>query len=232
MDTIVKELNNLTHALKGRKNVKGDAQIKALEQINKLLNNIPKKVVTRKEQHVTFDENTAPPQETNATPKTLTTTQQTTMQKSITKATINKSITNQTPTPRVHSKPKENTLPKQMKLHHRLQEAATNQTRLPHWYNMQLRHQEQRERVQLIRNDKTGEYLNYWQLNRDPKHKETWSTSTANEFGRLTQGVRGRVKATNTIFFIRKDQVPKNQMKDITYGSFSCNMKPNKTETH
>jgi hypothetical protein len=57
-DTIVKALDDLTHALKGRKNVKGD---KALEQIDKLLNNIPKKVVTRKEQHVTFDENTAPP---------------------------------------------------------------------------------------------------------------------------------------------------------------------------
>jgi hypothetical protein len=125
-DTIVKALNDLTHALKGRKNMKGDTQIEELEQINKLLNNIPNKVVTRKEQHVTFDENTAPPRETNATPRTLTTTQLTTTRKSITKATIDKSITNQMPTPRVHSKPKENTLPKQMKLHHRLQEAVTN----------------------------------------------------------------------------------------------------------
>ncbi len=231
-DTIVKALDDLTHTLKGRKNVKVDAQIKALEQIDKLLNSIPKKVVTRKEQHVTFDESTAPPRETNATPRTLTTTQQTTTQKSITKAAIDKSITNQTPTPRVHSKLKENTLPEQMKLHQRLQEAATNQARLPHRYNMQFCQQEQLKRVQLISNNKTGEYLNYWQLNQDPKHKEIWNTSAANEFGRLTQGVGGRVKATNTIFFIRKDQVPKDQMKDVTYGSFSCNMKPNKTETH
>ncbi len=119
-----------------------------------------------------------------------------------------------------------------MKLHHGLQEAATNQARLPHRYNMQLHQQEQCKRVQLIRNDKTGEYLNYWQLNQDPKHKEIWNTLAANEFRRLAQGVGKRVKATNTIFFIRKDQVPKDQMKDITYGSFSCDMKPNKTETH
>ena len=54
----------------------------------------------------------------------------------------------------------------------------------------------------------------------------------ANEFGRLAQGVGGRVKATNTIFFIRKDQVPKDRMKDVMYGSFICNIKQNKTETH
>ena len=42
----------------------------------------------------------------------------------------------------------------------------------------------------------------------------------------------GRVKGTNTIKFTTKDQIPHNRKKDITYGSFSCNMKPNKTETH
>ncbi len=42
----------------------------------------------------------------------------------------------------------------------------------------------------------------------------------------------GRVKATNTIFFIRKEQVPKDRIKDVTYGSFICGMKSNKTETH
>ena len=54
----------------------------------------------------------------------------------------------------------------------------------------------------------------------------------ANEFGRLAQGVGGRVKATNTIFFICKDQLPKDRMKDVTYGSFICDIKQNKTETH
>ncbi len=54
-DIIVKALKNLTHALKGRKNVKGNTQNKVLEQINELLNIILRKVVTRKEQHITFD---------------------------------------------------------------------------------------------------------------------------------------------------------------------------------
>ena len=102
-DIIVKALDDLTHALKGRKNVKGDTQIEALEQIGKLLNNIPRKVVTQKEQHVTFDENTAPPRETNATPRTLTATQRTATQKSIEKATMDKPILNQSPTPRVQT---------------------------------------------------------------------------------------------------------------------------------
>jgi hypothetical protein len=62
-------------------------------------------------------------------------------------------------TPRVHSKSKEDILPKQMNLRHRIQEAT--QARLPHRHNMQLHQQEQRERVQLIQEDKTGEYLNY-----------------------------------------------------------------------
>ncbi len=63
--TIAKALDDLTHALKGRKNVKGDAQIKALEKINELLNNISRRIKTKKEKQVTFDETTAPPQETN-----------------------------------------------------------------------------------------------------------------------------------------------------------------------
>ena len=97
---------------------------------------------------------------------------------------------------------------------------------------MQLRQQEQCEWIQLVRNNDTGKYLNYRQLTQDPKHQKIWNTSAANEFGQLAQGVGGRVKATNTIFFIPKDKVPKDRMKDVMYGSFSCNLKPNKAETH
>ncbi len=79
---------------------------------------------------------------------------------------------------------------------------------------------------------KTGQYLNYRQLIRDPKHKEIWSTSAANEFLHIAQGVQGRVKETNTIFFICKDQVPKDRIKDMTYGSYGCEIKPNKEEQH
>jgi hypothetical protein len=53
---------------------------------------------------------------------------------------------------------------------------------------------------------------------RDPKHAKVWSESLANEFGRLAQGVGGRVTGTNTIFFIQKDHIPINRRKDITCG--------------
>ena len=97
---------------------------------------------------------------------------------------------------------------------------------------MNLRSQAQRECVQLIRDDEMGEYLNYRQLMRHPKHKEIWNKSSANEFGRLAQGVGGCAAATNTIFFIRHDQVPLDRRKDVTYGSFTCDYRPNKAETH
>jgi hypothetical protein len=63
-----------------------------------------------------------------------------------------------------------------------------------------------------------------------PKHKEIWSTSAANEFRCLVQRLGGRVKGTNTIFFIHKDQVPKDRVKDMTYGSYGCEIKSNKEE--
>jgi hypothetical protein len=88
-------------------------------------------------------------------------------------------------TPRVHTKPKENILPKQMKLRHKIHEATTNRARLPHRHNMHLHQQEQCKRVQLIRDEETRQYVNYWQLIQDPKHKKIWNTSAANEFGRL-----------------------------------------------
>ena len=77
----------------------------------------------------------------------------------------------------------------------------------------------------------TGKLLNYKQLIRNPKYKKKWSISSANEFGRLANGVGGRTKnPTNTIKFIRKDDIPKDRRKDVTYGSFVCNIRPEKKE--
>ena len=56
----------------------------------------------------------------------------------------------------------------------------------------------------------SGKLLNYLQLMRDPLYKKEWNISAANEFGRLANGVRGRIKGTNTIKFIHKRYVPKN----------------------
>jgi hypothetical protein len=93
-----------------------------------------------------------------------------------------------------------------------------------------LQQQEQWGSVQLVHDTKTGTYLNYRQLILNPKlkHTKVWSQSAANEFGRLAQVVGQRVKGTNTIFFIRKYQVTKDRVKDVTYASFNKDLKPNK----
>ncbi len=74
----------------------------------------------------------------------------------------------------------------------------------------------------------TGKVFNYRQLMQSKKHRETWSKSSANEFGRLADGVGGRVKGTKTIRFIHKRDVPNNRMKDVTYGQFVCCIRPEK----
>ncbi len=77
----------------------------------------------------------------------------------------------------------------------------------------------------------TGKMLNYRQLLRHPDYTADWSTSSANEFGRLANGVGGRIpNPTNTIKFISKADVPKDRRKDITYGSFVCTVRPEKKE--
>ena len=51
--------------------------------------------------------------------------------------------------------------------------------------------------------------LNYRQLMRSSKYREAWSLSSANEFGRLANGIGGRIKnPTNTIEFIFQHKVP------------------------
>jgi len=56
---------------------------------------------------------------------------------------------------------------------------------------------------------------------RNTKYREAWSLSSANEFGRLANGIGGRIKnPTNTIKFIFQREVPTERMKDITYGQY------------
>ena len=61
-------------------------------------------------------------------------------------------------------------------------------------------------------------------------YKKDWQLSSANEFGCLANGVGGRIKGTNTIKFIRMQDVKKGRMKDVTYGQFLCLVRPEKAE--
>jgi hypothetical protein len=76
----------------------------------------------------------------------------------------------------------------------------------------------------------TGKLFKYRLLLRHPDYQANWSKSSANEFGRLANGVGGSVKGTNTIRFIRKQDIPQDRLKDITYGQFVCKIRPEKKE--
>lgn len=173
-DTIIKALDDLTIALKGRKNVKGAIQIEALEKIDELLNNLPKQLELERRQgqqrRVTFDEGTNPPKEDTVPMQLPAASTRNISRQPIHKAIIDKPIQPNTPTPRVHderrcapnvvmttktaSTPRVLRKPQQTpptimqsKIRKRIRDKAVR-ARLPNHSHMQLRHQEQRERVQ------------------------------------------------------------------------------------
>jgi len=75
-----------------------------------------------------------------------------------------------------------------------------------------------------------GELLEYRHLIANPKTRATWTHSYGNEHGRLTQGMPGRTTGTDTIFFIPRHMVPKERVRDITYGLITCLIRPEKIE--
>jgi hypothetical protein len=257
-DTIVKALNDLTEALRDRRNTKGAIEYEALQKFDELMNKIPTPPQSTPKQtttirRVTFDPTTKPASETQPTPRVRIETPNPRVQETMPPPRVQENtpiprVQDDTPPTRVQSTPPTITKatidkripnPAQTKLRGKISEARNSRSRLAMRTHMQLRPQDQRqsqsERIQLVRDEETGEYLNYRQLLRHPKHKVIWNTSGANEFGRLAQGVGGkesRVIPTNTIFFIKLEQVPIDRRKDVTYGSFSCDIKPNKKETH
>ena len=78
----------------------------------------------------------------------------------------------------------------------------------------------QLETAMAVLDQDTGKMLNYCQLLQAPKFAQVWSKSSANEFGRLADGVGGRVKGTKMIRFIFEHEIPTERRKEITYGSF------------
>ena len=80
----------------------------------------------------------------------------------------------------------------------------------------------QREAAHAVLDQETGELLEYCRLLKHPRFKEAWNKSTADEFGRLAQGIGGRIKGTNTMQFIHKKDIPFDRLKDVTYIKFVC----------
>ena len=74
--------------------------------------------------------------------------------------------------------------------------------------------------------------MKYKHLIEHPKFKKDWLKSGANEFYRLFQGSKKkmdgtqRIKGTNTLFWVKKEQVPKN--KKVTYARVCCDVRTEK----
>ena len=70
----------------------------------------------------------------------------------------------------------------------------------------------------------TGKQLEYKQLINHPDSNlhQTWQRLSANEFGRLAQGVGRQIKGTETIKFLHYHEMPKNWQH--TYAHFVCDV--------
>ena len=66
-----------------------------------------------------------------------------------------------------------------------------------------------------ILDEDTGDLLEYRHLMKHPKYKDTWLKSFGTE-------IRHLVTTTETIFFKRKDKIPHDRRKGITYGRVVC----------
>ncbi len=75
-----------------------------------------------------------------------------------------------------------------------------------------------------------GELLEYRHLIANQTTRATWQHSYGNKIGRLAQGMPGCNTVTNTIVFIKKNQVPQNIAKDVTYGLITCLIRPEKID--
>ena len=62
------------------------------------------------------------------------------------------------------------------------------------------------------------------------KDKIKWNRGLDNELGRLSDGIPNRLKGTNTLKFIRKEDIPRG--RKITYANFVCDIKLHKAEQY
>jgi hypothetical protein len=75
-----------------------------------------------------------------------------------------------------------------------------------------------------------GELLEYCHLIANQAMWVTWTHSNGNEIRRLAQGMPGCNSGTNTIVFIKKNQIPQDRAKDMTYGLITCLIRPEKLD--
>eukprot|EP00804_Cyclotella_cryptica_P020090 CCRYP_014884-RA/>CCRYP_014884-RA protein AED:0.24 eAED:0.24 QI:0/0/0/0.75/0.33/0/4/0/1279 len=94
------------------------------------------------------------------------------------------------------------------------------------------RRRREMEAAHAVLDQETGQLLEYRQLLKHPKFRDVWNRSASDEFGRLAQGIGGRIKGTDTIRFIHKHEIPQDRFKDVTYIKFVCTIRTEKKDPY
>eukprot|EP00957_Ditylum_brightwellii_P066007 5005956-Ditylum_brightwellii.AAC.1 len=69
-----------------------------------------------------------------------------------------------------------------------------------------------------IVDEETGRVLEYRDLIQDPKYRDDWKHSFSNELGQLAQSLKRGTNGTDTILFVRHDEILEERKRDATYG--------------
>jgi hypothetical protein len=77
--------------------------------------------------------------------------------------------------------------------------------------------------------DKTmGHLMEMRHLLVNPKYKELWGKSYTKELRHLAQGMPGVSKGTNTIIFIRREDIPHDRKRNVMCARVCVNYRPEK----
>ncbi len=210
----------LKTSIKGKKQCKRIRTTQGTQKLEDILNNTPETAPIPIEsppldtRRVTFKQTAKPsqgetePEDAAPSARVNEPIQQTRTATPIHTATIDKPIAN-TLTPRVQKIPaSKNNNPARMEMRDRIRKhlQAKTMARITQRNTYLCWTTQNSKRAQLIHDMETNTYLNYRQLLRHPKYKDSWAKSAANEFGRLTQGLKdSRVKGIDAIKFIRNE---------------------------
>ena len=85
--------------------------------------------------------------------------------------------------------------------------------------------------------EEIGQLVEYRQLCKHPNYAATWNMSYSNDMCRLfrgigknTEGKGKRVEGTDTFFIIYYHDIPVDILKEITYTSVVCEVRPQKED--
>ena len=236
-DAIVNAYRKLQQAITGIQHSKDDAQMEAIERIQRAFDAANNQVhkpnepieLTRTEQtkqndlaqpvpRVTFEEHTPPSRMIVASPK----------------EPVVVSPREQTVVPKPPTAPTKPTTPNDSIAFRTRSKRQPQPELIPHESiaDRVARRRRKMEAAHAVLDQETGELLEYRQLLKHPKFRDVWNRSASDEFGRLAQGIGGRIKGTDTIRFVHKHEIPQDRFKDVTYIKFVCTVRTEKRDPY